>query len=413
MRQHFLALRRDVQTSPLNPSTGQLLPPTAARLWVPMVSGSVALLMLGVQPIVLGEMLSAGRVSLEGVGVVAMAEIVTLGLGVLLGDLLAWLQRLRGLTLGSGLAIVALNLLTPAMQGDVALALVRAAAGLAEGLLLWVTTAFIVRSQRPARMAGVFFVLQTGAQALVGLLLARWVIPAQGWPAAFWVLAVAAVLPLLLLEVLPAALAPQVAAGAPGDEQRAAPGQRRWTPPAVLALLAVFLLMATLGALWAYAEPLGQRAGLDALAAQTVIAAALVAQIAGGTAGTALVGRWPPGPVLALAALLLGGVALAVYATAAQAAWFFPLCMAFAFVWLFMVPFHTALAFAVDRSGRVASLMPAAQLLGSAAGPLVASLVVEGDDASRAVLVSVGCGVAALLVLLSTRGLRAAAERAD
>ncbi len=402
-------MRLDVQTSPLHSSTGHLLPPTVGGLLVPMVSGSVALLMLGVQPIVLGEMLGAGRVSLEGVGVVAMAEIVTLGLGVLLGDLLAWLHRLRWLTLGAVIAIVALNLLTPSMQGDAALALVRAAAGLAEGLLLWVTTAFIVRSERPARMAGVFFVLQTGAQALVGLALARWLIPSYGWPAAFWALAVAAVLPLLLLDGLPAALSSQVAAGA---DPRAEPGRWRWTPGAVLSLLAVFLLMATLGALWAYAEPLGQRAGLDALAAQTVIAAALVAQIAGGTAGTALVGRLPSSPVLALAALLLGGAALAVYATAAQPAWFSPLCMAFAFVWLFMVPFHTALAFAVDRSGRVASLMPAAQLLGSAAGPLVASLVVEGDDASRAALVSVGCGAAVLVVLLSMRALRALAGRA-
>lgn len=361
---------------------------------VAMVSGSVALLMLGLQPIVLGEMLNVGRVSLEGVGLVAMAEIVTLGLGVLLGDWLGWLTRLRSLSALACACIIALDLLTPSAEGDGRMALVRAAAGLAEGLLLWVTTAAIVRSANPARSAGVFFVAQTAAQALLGLVLARWVIAAHGWQAAFWVLAGAGAVPLLLLAGLPARLAPLVEV-----EQ----GRLRWSLPAVQALAVVFLLMAALGAFWAYAEPLGLRAGLDAQAAQTVIAAALLAQIAGGTVGTAMVGRLGAVRVLALSALALGAVGAVVHVVAGLAGWFFPLCMAFAFVWLFMIPFHTALAFAADRSGRVASLLPVAQLLGSAAGPLVASLVVVGEDASRAALVSAACAAAALTVLVLRR----------
>lgn len=51
----------------------------------------------------------------------------------------------------------------------------------------------------------------------------------------------------------------------------------------------------------------------------------------------------------------------------------------------------------------MASLMPAAQLLGSAAGPLVASLVVVGEDASRAALVSAAWAAAALAVLVLRR----------
>ncbi|HLO96717.1 MAG TPA: MFS transporter, partial [Burkholderiaceae bacterium] len=232
---------------------------------------------------------------------------------------------------------------------------------------------------------------QTAAQALVGMLLARWVIAVHGWAAAFWVLAAAGAVPLLLLGQLPAALSPLPH----GDH-----GRIRWSWPAVQSLVAVFLLMASLGAFWAYAEPLGMRAGLDAQAAQTVIAAALIAQIAGGTLGTVAVGRWTAAPVLAASALLLGGVGLAVFLAPRMSEGFFPLCMAFAFVWLFMVPFHTAHAFAADGSGRVAALTPAAQLLGSAAGPLVASLLVVGEDPSRAALVSAVCAGCALVVLL-------------
>lgn len=379
-----------MQLSPSSSSLTVGAAPTAAGMLTAMVAGSVALLMLGLQPIVLGEMLGAGRVTLEGVGLVAMAEIVALGLGVLLGDWLGWLGRLRALTAVAALGIVALDAWTPWVQGDGGIALVRAAAGLAEGLLLWVTTAVIVRSGHPARVAGVFFVAQTAAQAVLGLALARWLIPAYGWQAGFGALATAGAIPLLLVGSLPRRLAPLAQTG---------PSSFRWSASAMQPLFAAFLLMASLGAFWAYAEPLGLRAGLDAQGAQTVIAVALLAQIVGGTIGTALVRRLRAARALSTSALVLGAIGLAIFATPAASVWFSPLCMVFAFIWLFMTPFHTAFAFAADESGRVASLMPVAQLLGSAAGPLVASLVVEGEDASRSALVCAVFAAAALVVL--------------
>ena len=46
------------------------------------------------------------------------------------------------------------------------------------------------------------------------------------------------------------------------------------------------------------------------------------------------------------------------------------LCAAFAFIWLFIAPYQMGLAFDADGSGRVASLVPAAQLFGIAFGRL-------------------------------------------
>ena len=72
---------------------------SAPHVWpLAIAVGSIALLMLGLQPLVLGALLESGRVSLEGVGLVAMAEIVGLGAGVLLGDLVLPLARLRLVT---------------------------------------------------------------------------------------------------------------------------------------------------------------------------------------------------------------------------------------------------------------------------------------------------------------------------
>jgi hypothetical protein len=53
-----------------------------------LVVGSVALLMLGLRPILLGERVAKEIITLEGVGLVDMGEIIALGLGVVLGDAL-------------------------------------------------------------------------------------------------------------------------------------------------------------------------------------------------------------------------------------------------------------------------------------------------------------------------------------
>ncbi|AVT12078.1 MFS transporter [Paracidovorax avenae] len=361
--------------------------------------GSLALLTLGLQPILLGELLEAGRLGLDGLGAVAMAEIVALALGVLLGDQMLSLRLLPLATAGAALAAAALDWGTLHASGVPGFALVRGAAGLAEGILVWGTTAVIVRSAQPDRIAGAFFVTQTVAQALVGLLLAHVVIPAHGWQGAFGLLAALLLLPALLAPALPRSLQPLPVADNGGFA---------WTPARTVPLLGAFLQLSTLGALWAYVEPLGRDAGLSATAVQTLVAACLGIQVVGGSCGSALVRTVGAPAVLLPASLLLGAVALSVPATAGGGATAFVLlCGLFAFLWLFITPFQMRLAFDVDPSGRVASLVPAAQLFGIACGPLVASFFVEGEQAQAVPLVSAAFGAAAVLVL----ALGAAARR--
>ncbi|WAC71762.1 MFS transporter [Roseateles sp. SL47] len=361
--------------------------------------GSVALLMLGLQPLLLGALLEAGHVTLEGVGLVAMGEIVALGAGVLIGDLRLSVARLRPIaTLAAVLAAV-FDLATTQLHGDLAIGLVRAAAGVSEGLLVWSTTAVIVRSARPERLAGLFFVIQTLAQAASGLLLAHLVIPAAGWRGGFQMLAVLA----LGAAALTAAGARPLGPLTPTASQAGV--GLRWTRPRLGALLVVFLQLATLGAFWAYAEPLGLRAGFSPVAVQTLIAAGLGMQVLGGSVGTWMVQRLPVPPTLLGCCLVLGLCAFAVARTAQNGPWVFAgLCAVFTFTWLFMLPFQMGLAFRVDGSGQVAALVPAAQLFGSAFGPLVASLMVSGDEVAPVPLVASGfAGLAALALVLTQR----------
>ena len=143
-----------------------IAPIPASQVVAALAIGTIAVLMVGVQPIVLGELVDARQVTLEGVGIVAMAEIILLGLGVVLGDALLPVGQLRSITLCAALAAAGLDVLTLQASGDGAMTAVRAAAGLAEGVLVWGTTGVIVRTANPARVGGIFFVLQTLAQAV-------------------------------------------------------------------------------------------------------------------------------------------------------------------------------------------------------------------------------------------------------
>ena len=133
---------------------------------------------------------------------------------------------------------------------------------------------------------------------------------------------------------------------------------------------------------------------------QTLIAAGLGMQVLGGSVGTWLVRRAPIRPVLLGCCLVLGLSALGIARTAQGGPLAFAaLCGLFTFTWLFMLPFQMALAFRVDGSGQVASLVPAAQLFGSAFGPLMASLVVTGDAVAPVPFVAAGFALLAMLAL--------------
>jgi predicted MFS family arabinose efflux permease len=368
---------------------------TLGQIFAALAVGTIAVLMIGVQPILLGELVDAKQVSLEGVGIVAMGEIVTLGLGVVLGDAMLPWSRLKLITIVAAVLASILDMLTLLAVGDGQLTAVRMAAGLAEGVLIWGTTGVVVRTSNPSRLSGIFFVIQTVAQATLGAVLANLVIPHAGWRGGFMLLGGLTLLPCVLAFWQPPRLAPLASAAASGF---------RWSTATVLPLLVVFMQMATLGSFWAYLEPLGKAAGLDAQAAQTLIAGVLAMQVVGGIVATVAVRRLAVVPALVAGSVVLALITATVYQLPSGSTLNFSIaCAVFGFVWLFLLPFHIGLAFRADPSGRLAVLVPAAQLLGSAFGPLMASLAVQGDDASTVPLISAAFAVAAALVVLITR----------
>lgn len=378
-------------------------PFTLCQTGAALLIGSAASLIIGLQPLLLGELAEKGALSMEGVGVVAMVEIITLGLGVALGDAVLPVSRHASIAVAAALLAAVLDAATAAASGDGAFIALRAAAGFAEGVLVWVAASVIVRARKPDRFAAVFVVVQTVSQAGMAALLATLVLPHGGWQDGFHVLGAVTLACSLLVPFLPYRLAPLAARSTE---------KLVWSGATMLPLAVAFFQTAAIGSLWAYMQPLAMSAGFDARSAQTLISEVLLMQVAGGVAAAGLVRRLGVVATLgsggAVLAVLTGGIGLL---PAGAAPVFAVLCAAFSFVSLFLVPFQLGLAFRADGRGRVAMLIPAAQLLGSAFGPLVASMVVSGDDAAPVPLIGLGFAVGAL-ALVAFGGRRRAHARA-
>ncbi|MES2034824.1 MAG: MFS transporter [Pseudomonadota bacterium] len=375
-------------------------PTPAQPLSIPVLYiGVVALLIAGLQPVILGGLAEEGRITVGEIGLAATGEL--LALGVACGLAAAFLKptSLHLKLIIACLVHAALNIAT-LWVSDGALIGVRTLTGLAAGVMLWSTVGMISRSARPEWQAAVFATVQTVAQLALAWLLPLAVIPSFGVDGGL--LALAAISITAAVAVL----------GAPKSYPllpKAEKGRGAISPLAWTGLGAVFLHMAFIVAIWVYLEPLAGAIGLEPRVAHTAVAATLAMQLLGGLAATFFGEKLKVGPVLIGVGLLNLGL-LALLWQAHDALLFIGLFAVYGFLWVFVMPFHTVLLIKIDPTRRAAMQLGAAQLLGSSAGPLAASLIVGDTNAPGAMTLAAGCLVAALalfigiVVVLSRRG---------
>jgi hypothetical protein len=350
--------------------------------------GVVALLIAGLQPVILGGLAAEGRLTVGEIGLAATGELLALGAACGLAAAFLKATNLRTKLLVACLGHALCNLAT-LWVSDGALIGVRTVTGLFAGVMLWSTVGMISRSARPEWQAGVFVTVQTLAQLLLAWLLPRTVMPSFGVDGALAALAVISLTAALALVAAPKAYPPLPKAEEGGGAMR---------PLAWAGLAAVFLYMAFIVAIWVYLEPLAASVGLQPGQAHDAVAAALAMQVLGGLAATLVGERLKLGPVLigvALANLAL----LAALSQAHDGTLFIGLVAVFGFLWLFVLPFHTVLLIRIDPSRRAAMQLGTAQLLGSAGGPLAASLLVGDANAPGAMALAAACLILALALI--------------
>jgi MFS family permease len=332
--------------------------------------GSLAMIVTGLQPLLLSELADAGRLSRHLVHPAAIVDMLAMAVSVAFCALLLRPQRLRLCAAGAALVCVLAGLAALAAKDQQFLA-VRALGGLAGGVLVWITVGMIARQARPEPWAAAFFMIQSAGQVF-----------AAGWAAALGPTGgalFAAGLSGLCLLVAP------LLASAMGDLARpgAQAGDRRPDRRGVLGLAALFLYFAGNAALWFHMRPLAEAQGLTAVTGLVVLTT-LGAQMLGAMAAVSLAGRLNLRRLFALvvACALLGCVVLAF---APPAPIFVAAFGLLAFAALLLGASLFGLLHAADPSRRAGAVSPAAQLSAAALGPL-AGMAVAGLGGPAVVL---------------------------
>ena len=366
-------------TSPLKPDRPQ---GAVAAIGV----GTAAMVGIGVQTLLLEAMVRAGRLSAGLVHPAVLTDLFGMGAAIAIASCFLAPDRLRQKTVAAALASVVLSLLVVFAHGWQVVAL-RGLAGLADGLLIWITVGFLARRSPPEPWAAGFFVTQSLGQIFLVGVTGGLLLPSFGLAAGLMAPVAMSALALLLAVRLPAHLEPL-----PRTAPAGLPSRR-----GLMGLAALFAYVAAGTGAWANMKAM---AGNGALTGTTV-SVSLCAQALGALFAILSVGRLQPGQVFAGASV----ATLAAYAVLAAQP---PPAV---FVAAFAVASFSGMALGArlfsfltdtDPSRRAAATSASAQLTGSALGPVVASAVVGGGDPRLALAAG---AVLVALTLVITLGL--------
>ncbi|MGO4449899.1 MFS transporter [Phyllobacterium sp. TAF24] len=339
----------------------------AAALWM----GSIGLLILGLQPILLGAMFTEARLNLDELALVATAELITIGIGSVVFGLALSTRHLKLKSAVMMLLIAGLNQSMFYAHTPHEILGIRAVTGLIEGGAVAVAMELIARSRHAEFVGGLFVTLQTVAQSLLALLFALWVIPHFGSNGGFSALAIVGIASLALAALVPSYYGdlPKQAGSAGGV----------LSLKAIISLLVIVLLIMGLGAIWAFLEPIGAQNGIDGKTVGVMLSASLAVQVVAALVATSVAQRLNYRAALAGCGLIVIGSA-AVLSQKPSLAVCWVAVILLGSIWTFIVPFFVALTLDADPKRDTVLLVPAATLTGAAMGPLAASVfIVDGN----------------------------------
>lgn len=352
-----------------------------------IILGTLALLMVGVMPALLGALADNGRLSAAGIGQCATLESLAMGLTAGLAGMALKARHLRWIAAAAVLALAALDFLSMPLSGGAVL-IARTLAGIPEGILLWITIGMIARTETPERWAGFYWTALVSGQLLMALSFV-YVIPHFGTEGGFAALGTTA-----LLGIAAAMKTPDFYGDLPiNPDESGAPPLRGWW-----ALFATLLYTAASGAVLIYLQPMSHEAGLTADVARTALWVSLAAQVAGGFLATVLAGRVHWFPVFCISTVLFisGWIVFTIH----PPAWLFIAANGWIGLVIVLIgPFLVPMTIEADPSRRTAMQSGATQLLAGAMGPLLASFIVSGQDVFGAIWLGTGLILSGLFLM--------------
>lgn len=350
--------------------------------------GTAAMVGIGVQPLLLDALVKAGRLSPGLIHPAVLLDLFAMGAAIALAACFMPPVRLRRTAALAAVASLVLGLAVIGADGLAVLAL-RGLAGLADGLLIWITIGFLARRPKTEAWAASFFMAQSLGQLLLVGLTGLFILPRLGLAAALATPAGMSAIALLFSLRLPESLTalPRPApAGLPA-------------PRGLIGLAGLFAYVAAGTGVWLHMSRLASDAGVSNL----TVSAVHCAQALGALFAVLSAGRLRPGQVFTGAAL----ATLAAYAILAlrpPPALFIAAFALASFSGMALGTWLFAFLIQADPSRRAAATSAAAQLTGSALGPVIASAAVGGGDPRLSLVVGAVLVSATLAIALALTG---------
>jgi MFS family permease len=358
---------------------------TATFVGLLFVAGNLS---SGIYPLYVSSIIAIGRATPSNVGVLATAEFLPFGLAIIVAGRFLQERRLR-LVAGLCLAVQLSAGFATTKLPFAALVPCRALFGIAGGILIWISYAYLARSEHAGRLVALY----TTALMTVGVawswIAPSLVMPEFGSTGIILFLVVPSLLALLLLSFGPDDLAslPQAFNETEGKDHRG------WLPTsALLILLSVGSWSMFMTIFWVYSEPLAAQHPGNAI--QHWLTVSLTCQILGSAMAAPLAERVSYRLILTVG-LLLSIVQVLSIILGVSGAGFLGWTAVFGFLGWFLWPFFVAALADLDQSRRSIVYLPAAQNLAGSIGPLVVSQMVSETDLSAGLIVDlIAIGVA-------------------
>ncbi len=359
-------------------------------LWTVFLIGVIAPEVFIVQPGFVQGLVEHVGFDDQGAGVTVGFEMFGLAATTILMTFTAHRVNWRSVVLGSVIVMFLANLLCTLTTDQNTFMALRFIAGLGAGSLVSLGFAAVGLTRNPDRNFGILIslVLTYGAVVL-------WLMPSvyavAGMDGALWFFALFPLSVVPFIGYLPKS--GESEAQVEADAVNLSFGMK------ILALFAMLAYFIAQGIVWAYLFLIGLAGGLDEQAVANGLTLSQFAGIAGALLAAVIANRF--GRSLPLAVGIAGG-AVCLYFMVGQFEFLvFALAVGiYNFAWNLTHPYLLAAMASFDRSGRVVVYAVAMQMVGLAAGPLIAAAVISEGDYINVNWLGAGLFVISLALIL-------------
>ena len=353
--------------------------------------GVSAVAIFNVLPIYLGAAAEQLNLGPDRTGFLASVELAAIALASLLGPF--WVNKVhwRKTVYFSIVIMIAGDLITTTLQTYENILTARLITGFfGEGLAYAIAISVIGESERPERAFG-FAVTGQVLSAAVGLYFLPPLVAEYGVNSVIYYVTAIAIVTLLFVRWIPEKSMKQVITESAGR-----------TFPSLVPLIGLLVLACwylCIGSFWAFAERIGDEAGLGLQSIGTALSVSTLAGLLGCIAATILSDRfgrvWPF--IFSLSLQLAVFVMLSIQISESS---FIIALIIFNIGWNFGVTYLLAMIASADSQGRLVVLAPVAQSIGTAGGPALTGLMAVHYGYGIIIPFDIICCIVALLIYI-------------